>query len=195
MARRLARRTLADDPRTVAPRLLGCTLVHDHPDGVRSGVIVEVEAYAGAEDPAAHTFRGPTPRNAAMFGRAGTLYVYRSYGIHWCANVVCGDQDGTAVLVRALAPVDGVEAMHAARGPAARRARDLASGPGKLCQALGITGDHDGTDLLDGSGPVRLLDRRRPPEGVVRTTRIGISVAVDEPWRWYVGGDPNVSRR
>jgi DNA-3-methyladenine glycosylase len=185
----------ARDPREVAPALLGKTLVHDPGDGRRSGRIVEVEAYCGAEDPAAHSYRGQTPRNATMFAPAGHLYVYRSYGIHWCANVVCGQLgDGCAVLLRALAPLDGVAAMYTARGATARRDRDLCSGPGKLTEALGLDGSHDGVPLA-GTGRVRLVDDGHQPGAVIQTTRIGISQAIEQPWRWYVDGDPNVSRR
>ena len=196
MNTRLDRSFFARDPRELAPELLGTLLVHDADDGDRrAGRIVEVEAYCGADDPAAHTYRGETPRNRTMFGPAGLLYVYFSYGVHWCANVVCGDEgDGVAVLVRALAPVDGVEAMYASRGAAARRDRDLCSGPGKLAQAMGLTGDHDGTDLVT-DDRLRVLDDGVVVGDIVQTTRVGISVAVDEPWRWYVAGDPNVSRR
>jgi DNA-3-methyladenine glycosylase len=172
----------------VAVDLLGKLLVH----GERVGRIVEVEAYRGLSDPASHSFRGPTRRNATMFGPAGHLYVYRSYGIHWCANASCGD--GNAVLVRALEPVDGIEAMRASRGDP-RRDRDLCSGPGKLCQALGIHGELDGADLVTGEQGVAIVsDGTPPPPDPVRTPRIGISVAVDELLRFHVPGDPNVSR-
>ena len=184
------------DPRDVAPELLGKVLVHRQPEGVRAGRIVEVEAYCGPIDPAAHTYRGRTARNATMFGPAGLLYVYFSYGVHWCANVVCGDEDeGVAVLLRALAPLEGIEQMHAARGPAARRPRDLCSGPGKLTQALGIGREHDGVDLVTDGRLSIVDDRSGTPADVVQATRVGISVAAEEPWRWYVAGDPNVSRR
>lgn len=183
------------DPRDVAPDLLGRTIVHRHPDGLRAGRIVEVEAYCGAADPAAHTYRGRTARNATMFGPPGLAYVYLSYGVHWCANVVCGDEDeGVAVLLRALAPVDGVAAMYASRGRAARRDRDLCSGPGKLTQAMGIIGDDDGTDLVT-SERLHVVEGGDRPVDVIQTTRVGISVAESEPWRYYVAGDPNVSRR
>jgi DNA-3-methyladenine glycosylase len=168
--------------------LLNKVLVH----AGRSGRIVEVEAYLGADDPAAHSYRGPTARNATMFGPPGHLYVYLSYGMHWCANATCGD--GHAVLLRALAPTEGVEAMRAARS-AARRDRDLASGPGKLCQALGITKELDGADLVVADRGVTILDDGTPPptEPLV-TRRIGISVAVEHGWRFCVPGDVNVSR-
>ena len=191
----VARRVLARDPRDVAPELLGKVLVHDSPEGRRSGRIVEVEAYCGPIDAGAHTYRGRTARNATMFGPAGLLYVYFTYGMHWCVNVVCGDEDeGVAVLVRALDPLEGIDAMRAARGPAARRDRDLCSGPAKLAQALGLHGDHDGVDLLAG-GPVGLFDDGTPPpDAPVQATRIGLSAGAEHPWRWYVPGSPHVSR-
>ena len=192
---RIGRAFYRRDPLVVAPDLLGKRLVHHHPEGDRSGRIVEVEAYLGERDPAAHTYRGRTARNATMFGAGGLLYVYFSYGVHWCANVVCGEPgEGVAVLLRALAPVEGLDAMYRDRGPAARRDRDLCSGPGKLTQALGLGGAHDGTDLVSGPTVELMDDGIPPPFSVVQTTRIGISVAAHEPWRWYVEGDPNVSR-
>jgi DNA-3-methyladenine glycosylase len=192
---RLGRDFYRRDPREVAPDLLGKMLVHDLPEGRRSGRIVETEAYCGAADPAAHTYRGQTTRNTSMFADGGHLYVYFSYGVHWCSNVVCGGEgQGVAVLLRALAPVVGIEAMYAAGGPAARRDRDLCSGPGKLTQAIGVDRTHDGTDLVTDGG-LWIGDDGTRFEEVVQTTRVGISVAVDEPWRWYVPGDPNVSRR
>jgi DNA-3-methyladenine glycosylase len=189
--RRLARRFYRRDSRLVAPELLNKVLVH----GGRAGRIVEVEAYAGGEDPASHAFRGETPRNATMFGNAGHLYVYFTYGMHWCANAVCGDDgEGTAVLLRALAPVAGVEEMWRDR-PRARRESDLASGPAKLCQALGIDGTYDGADLVANDRGVAIYDDGlAPPAHPGVSPRIGISVAVDEPWRWYVPGDRNLSR-
>jgi DNA-3-methyladenine glycosylase len=180
------------DSREVAVALLNKVLVAD--DG-RSGRIVETEAYCGSFDPAAHAYRGKTARNATMFGRAGLMYVYFTYGMHWCCNAVCGEEgEGVAVLLRALAPLTGLEAMRAAR-PKAHRDRDLCSGPARLAQALGITGAQDGIDLVSGNGGLRIVDDGTPPpaEPVV-TGRVGISRAVDEPWRWYVPGDPNVSR-
>lgn len=163
--------------------------------GGRAGRIVEVEAYLGVDDPASHAFRGPTRRNATMFGPPGHLYVYFSYGVHWCANAVCRPA-GTAhaVLLRALSPEAGIEEMRADR-PAARRDRDLCSGPGKLCQALGITGQHDGVDLVSGRGGVSVRDDGTPPPdrpGV--GPRVGISRAAELPLRFWVPGDPSVSR-
>jgi DNA-3-methyladenine glycosylase len=179
------------DPRLVAPELLNKVLVR----GDRRGRIVEVEAYVGGIDPAAHGYRGQTARNASMFGPPGHLYVYFSYGMHWCCNPVCGEVgEGVAVLIRALAPVAGLEDMRAARLPA-RRDRDLCSGPARLTQALGITGSDDGADLVTGDRGIRIEDDGVPPPArPAVTARIGISKAADEPWRWYVDGDPHVSR-
>jgi DNA-3-methyladenine glycosylase len=181
----------ARDSRVVAPELLNKLLVR----GERVGRIVEVEAYAGAEDPASHGYRGPTARTEVMFGPPGHLYVYFTYGMHFCANAVCGEEgQSSAVLLRALAPVAGLEAMREARGPVARRDRDLCSGPAKLCQAFGIDRLLDGADVVDGH-EVRIEDDGRPPPVVLGvSTRIGITQAVDEPWRWFVPGDPNLSR-
>lgn len=188
---------LEGDPVEVAPRLLGRVVARrSATDAIRAGRIVEVEAYRGTRDPASHAFRGPTPRTEVMFGPAGHLYVYRSYGMHWCANVVC-DRDGTAgaVLLRALEPMIGIEAMWEAR-PKARRLRDLMSGPGKLCAALGVTGDDNGADLT-GAGQVVVCDDGTPPPtggDVGRGPRVGISKAVDEPWRWWDRRSIHVSR-
>jgi len=174
----------------LGPVLLNKLLVAS--DG-RTGRIVEVEAYTGSDDPASHSHRGKTQRNATMFGPPGLLYVYLSYGIHWCANVVCGSEgEGTAVLIRALEPVAGLQRMREARSKA-RRDLDLCRGPARLAQALGITGEDDGTDLVE--GPFRLVDDGvPPPPAPVVTTRIGISRATDLPWRWYVPDNPHVSR-
>src|SRR5690606_2165165 len=154
----------------------------------------EVEAYCGAEDPAAHTYRGKTARNATMFGEAGHMYVYFTYGMHFCANAVCGDVgEGVGVLLRALEPVAGIEAMRAAR-PKARRDRDLASGPGRLAQALGIDRGFDGADLVAGDHGVRIAsDGMPPPAEPVAGPRIGISQGREHPWRWHVPGHKHVS--
>jgi len=180
------------DPRVVAPDLLNKILVAA--DG-RSGRIVEVEAYCGAEDPAAHTYRGKTARNATMFGPPGHLYVYFTYGMHWCANTVCAEEGiGAGVLLRALDPESGLDAMRAAR-PAAKRDRDLCSGPGRLTQAFGIVGAHDGIALYTGRAPFAIVDDGMPPPlGLVGTPRIGISRAVERPWRWFVPGNAHVSK-
>jgi DNA-3-methyladenine glycosylase len=189
---RLTRGFYARDSRDVAPQLLGKVLVA----GPCCGRIVEVEAYAGGDDPGSHAHRGPTRRNATMFGRPGLLYVYFTYGMHWCANVVTGDEgDGQAVLLRALAPLAGLEVMRARR-PAARADRQLCSGPARLCQALGITGADDGRDLVrPGAGGVWIGDDGMPPPAEPGwSTRIGLSKGVEHPWRWFVPGDPHVSR-
>ena len=181
------------DPREVAPDLLGKLLV----SGDRAGRIVEVEAYLGGIDPAAHTYRGRTPRNEVMYGPPGLLYVYFTYGMHWCANAVCGEEDeGVAVLLRALEPVRGLEEMRAARGPAARRDLDLCRGPARLCQALGITGAHNGIDLVRRESGITIEDDGTPPpDDPVVTTRVGITQGADSLWRWYVRDSPYVSKR
>jgi DNA-3-methyladenine glycosylase len=195
--RALERRFYARDPRAVAPDLLGKLLVHqDEEGGRRAGTIVEVEAYCGTEDPGSHAYRGETPRNRTMFGPPGGLYVYFTYGMHWCANVVTGDEgEGVAVLLRALAPKEGLEAMRQAR-KRARSERDLCSGPAKLCQALGLDRAYDGADLVTGDRGVWIEDDGIPPPAhPTVTTRIGLSAGAEHPWRWYVPGDPNVSVR
>jgi DNA-3-methyladenine glycosylase len=189
---RLPRAFFARSGPEVAPELLNKLLVR----GERVGRIVEVEAYAGAMDPASHAFRGRTARNATMFGPAGHLYVYFTYGMHHCANVVCGDEgDASAVLLRALTAVDGIPEMRAARGPAARRDRDLCSGPGKLCQAFGLDRSFDGADLVSGDRGVRVADDGTPPPVAPAVSgRVGLSVAGEVPWRFYVAGAPGLSR-
>ena len=190
----LPREFFRRDPREVAPELLNRLLVRD--DG-RAGRIVEVEAYCGPEDPAAHSFRGRTRRNATMFGPAGHLYVYFTYGLHWGANAVCGEVgEGVGVLLRAIEPVHGIEAMRAARGGVSVRDRDIGSGPGKLTQALGITGALDGADLVRNDRGIRIVDDGvPPPEAPIAGPRVGISRAVDHPWRWHVPQNPHVSKR
>jgi DNA-3-methyladenine glycosylase len=192
MSRRLPRAFYRRDPREVAPQLLGKVLVR----GERVGRIVEVEAYCGAIDPGSHAYRGMTRRNATMFGPAGRLYVYFTYGMHWCANAVCGDEgEGVAVLLRAVSPVRGIDAMRAAR-PRARRETDLGSGPAKLCQAFSIDGTHDGADLVTGDAGVTIADDGTPPPVVPGVSaRVGLSAGDDLPWRWFVPGEPNLSRR
>jgi DNA-3-methyladenine glycosylase len=166
--------------------LLGCLLVHETPQGLASGVVVETEAYR-PEDPACHAYKGPTMRNRNIFGGPGIAYVYVSYGIHHLLNAVCeGDGVGSAVLIRALRPVSGTELMQERRG----RARDLCNGPGRLTQALGILLKHNGQDLTDGSLTLALGEE---PEQIVATTRIGISRGTDLPWRYLVLGEKDVS--
>jgi len=172
------RSLLEGDAPVVAPLLLNKLLAH----GACVGRIVEVEAYR-QDDPASHTFRGMTPRNAVMFGPPGHLYVYFTYGMHYCANVVTSPEGiGAAVLLRALEPVDGIELMRARRGDRV----PLSDGPAKLCQALAIGPEHNGADVCLGR-QVRLLDDGMPPpDEPLVGPRIGISRAVDVPWRFRV---------
>ena len=189
----LGRNFYARSALEVAPDLLNKVLVAA--DG-RAGRIVEVEAYRGEDDPGSHGFRGPTKRNATMFGPPGHLYVYFTYGMHWCANVVA-ETDGVAaaVLLRALTPLEGLEAMYAARGPAARTERDLCSGPAKLTQALGIDGALDGADLVSGDRGVTIVDDDQPPPTPAVTTRIGLTSGAELPWRFHIEGTADISRR
>ncbi|MFC5288554.1 DNA-3-methyladenine glycosylase [Actinokineospora guangxiensis] len=182
------RADLAIDPVDAARVLLGSFLVA----GEVTVRIVEVEAYRGGDDPASHCYRGRTPRNDAMFGPAGHLYVYFVYGMHFCANVV-SLTDGVpgAVLLRAGEVVSGVDQARLRR-PAARSTADLARGPAKLCGVLGIDRTHNGIDLTDPASPVRLL-RGDPVTGVSVGPRVGVAVAVDVPWRFWVTGSPSVS--
>jgi DNA-3-methyladenine glycosylase len=163
----------------------------------RSVRVVEVEAYAGSEDPGSHAYRGLRPRNATMFGPPGHLYVYRSYGVHWCANVVCGDEGWpSAVLLRGATPLTGIDEMFSSR-PRIVRERDLAAGPGRLCQALAIDGAFDGTDVVKGSDGVLVCDDGvAPPDDPGVSTRIGLSPGKgdESPWRFYVRDAMGVSR-
>jgi len=182
---------------SAAPHLLGGLLAYRSADGIVAVRITEVEAYSGdGTDPAAHTHRGPTPRNRVMFGPAGTLYVYFIYGMHWCANVVCGPSGaGEAVLLRAGEVVEGIEIARRRR-PAARRDIELASGPARLTQALGITGADNGASLLNPHCALYLSRPARVPPGAeVRTgPRVGITKAADLPWRFWLHGELTVSR-
>ena len=176
--------------------LLNKLLVHDEPEGRLAVRIVEVEAYRGAVDPGSHAYRGRTPRTTVMFGPPGHLYVYFTYGMHWCANVVAlgAPGDASAVLLRAGEPLDGLDVMRARR-PAARQDRDLCSGPARLAQALGIAKEENGASLL--RGPLGIYDDDVPPPGRPgRSTRIGLAPGKGEtsPWRWFVTGNENVSR-
>ncbi|HYN32444.1 MAG TPA: DNA-3-methyladenine glycosylase [Ilumatobacteraceae bacterium] len=177
----------ARDAPDVARDLLGKLLVVDRDGTLVSGRIVETEAYL-RDDPASHSFNGSTTRNAVMFGPPGRLYVYRSYGVHCCANVVTGaDGDGQAVLLRAVEPVSGLDVIRSRR--AGRLDRELANGPGKLCEALGLTLSDNGVSLsdngVDASSPIRILDDGTPPpRDPIVGPRIGIAKAVDIPWRF-----------
>ena len=186
------------DAITVATGLLGCCLVHREDGFVTAGRIVETEAYLQG-DPAAHSFRGRTPRTSVLFGPPGHAYVYFVYGMHWCMNVVTGTgEDRGAVLLRALEPVEGIPAMEERRKT--KELRLLCSGPARLAQALAITGEFNGSSLL--TGPLRIVSKDRSPvdgtrgtEEIVQTTRVGISKAQDKPYRFYLKRSQHVSRR
>jgi len=194
--RALPRSFYRRDALDVAPDLLNKVLVA----GARSGRIVEVEAYRGGEDPGSHSYRGRTPRNATMFGPPGHLYVYFSYGVHWCANVVCQPAGvAHAVLLRALAPLAGIEEMRAARARGQKHPisdTDLCRGPGRLCQALSVDRRHDGADVVTSVDGIRIVDDGTPPPAAPCVSlRVGLTQGADLPWRFFVAGDPHVSGR
>lgn len=178
------------DSLTGARSLLGWKLVHESPEGITSGYIVETESY-DMHDPASHAYGGPRKRNAAMYEAAGTVYVYFTYGMHYCMNIVTGEKGhGQGVLIRALQPLEGIELMQQRRGLTDER--QLTNGPAKLAQAMGITMEHGGMKV--GAGALRLEPGIDVHE-VVQTTRIGISKAVDQPWRFYVAHNAYVSKK
>jgi DNA-3-methyladenine glycosylase len=184
----------------VAPALLGLVLEHETADGLVAVMLTEVEAYAGSIDPASHSFRGMTGRNAVMFGPPGHAYVYFTYGMHFCANVVCSPPGvATGILLRAGRVLVGEELARRRRGfDSAREPRDLARGPARLCQAMAINRSQDGEDLLDPSGGLRLREaanHERPaqPPQIEAGPRVGVSQAADIPWRFWVAQDPTVS--
>jgi DNA-3-methyladenine glycosylase len=173
-----------------APLLLGYKLSHHSPEGVTSGYIVEVEAYT-QDDPASHTYKGETIRNGAMFKRSGTIYIYFTYGMHYCMNIVASVPDrGEALLIRALEPVEGIELMKLRRG--IDDERQLTNGPAKLVQAMGVTKELNNTLILD--GPLR-LEPGFTPEHIERSPRIGIKRATELPWRFTVADNSFVSGR
>lgn len=183
--RLLTRKFFARSVHDVAPDLIGATLLVD---GV-GGIIVEVEAYHHTE-PAAHSFNGPTPRNMVMFGPPGFLYVYRSYGIHWCMNFVCEKEgSASAVLIRAIEPTQGIPAMRRRRG--LHDERMLSSGPGKLCEAMAVTNKHNGLAL--DAPPIAIHARTRKPD-IVSGIRIGITKAIELPWRYGLKGSKFMSK-
>jgi DNA-3-methyladenine glycosylase len=196
----------------VAPVLLGCVIEHETPDGLVAVALTEVEAYEGSADPASHAFRGRSARNAVMFGPPGHAYVYFTYGMHFCVNLVClREGTASAVLLRAGRVVEGgmlAMARRAARtgvitaSPAAAKERDLARGPARLCQALGIGRPLDGADVCDAGSPLRVRYAPAAPHvstghvstGHVSTgPRVGVSSGARRPWRFWVTGDPTVS--
>ncbi|MER6722916.1 DNA-3-methyladenine glycosylase [Streptomyces halstedii] len=184
---------LAHPAEEVAPKLLGSILTCKTAEGTVSIAITETEAYSGTADPASHAYRGRTPRNAVMFGPAGHLYVYRSHGLHWCANVVTGtDGIASAVLIRAGRVIEGVDLARKRRGVRVETPR-LARGPGNFCQALGITAEHNGADLLTGTS-VMLSEGESVPTALIQVgPRVGVSKAHDWQHRFYLAGDPTVS--
>jgi DNA-3-methyladenine glycosylase len=216
----MAREFLARPALEVAPGLLGCVIEHETPDGLVAVMLTEVEAYEGAADPASHAYRGRSRRNAVMFGPAGHAYVYFTYGMHFCVNLVC-QPEGTAsaVLLRAGRVIEGIPLAARRRSAAARRPpppgdeprgdeprgekaapapgfreRDLASGPARLCQALGVGRALNGADVCDPLSPLRA--RAAAPSGpgaVAAGPRVGVSSAARRPWRFWLAGDPSVS--
>ncbi len=202
---RLRRSFYERDAVTVARELIGCVLTHRSAEGIASVRLVETEAYRGPQDPGSHGFRGVTPRTEVMFGPPGRIYVYFSYGMHWCANIVCGrDGECEAVLLRAGQPLQGIELMRTRRqGVVERRGeradRLLTSGPARLTQALGIGKQHNGAEILRG-GPIWCSEDeetealRRGP--VSQTPRIGLGEGRgdDIPWRFVIAGHPYASR-
>lgn len=188
--RQLTREELAVDPIDAAKLLLGCVLEA----GEVRVRLVEVEAYRGGDDPASHCYRGRTPRNEVMFGPAGHLYVYFVYGMHFCANVVAlTDGVPGAVLLRAGEVIGGIEEARARR-PASRSDAELAKGPARLTTVLGLERGHNGVDLTDPASPVRLLAGEQvPPERIHAGPRVGVAVAMDVPWRFWIEGSPAVS--
>jgi DNA-3-methyladenine glycosylase len=181
----------------VAPDLLGRVVVHDSPEGAVAVWLTEVEAYAGLRDPGSHAFRGRTPRNGVMFGPGGFVYVYFSYGMHWCMNLVCGPPgEPSAVLLRAGEVVTGAD-LAAARRTTARVPRDLARGPARLTSALGVDKAYDGADATAAGSALRILPGTGPRparQHVLRGPRVGVSGAGGvQPWRFWIDGEPSVS--
>jgi DNA-3-methyladenine glycosylase len=188
----------------VAADLLGLVLVHETPRGLVAARLTEVEAYDGANDPGSHAFRGRTKRNATMFGPPGHVYVYFTYGMHYCMNLVAGPPDvPTGVLLRAAEIIDGIDVARARR-PAVKAQRDLARGPARLTLALGVGPQHDGADVCGGDdGPAAaggppgrlslLADPAAPRPEVSTGPRVGLREAADRPWRFWIEGDPSVS--
>lgn len=191
----LPREELAVDVLDAARRLLGCTLVSDTVDGPVAVRLVEVEAYRGADDPASHSYRGPTSRNQVMWGPAGHLYVYFIYGMYFCANVVCMTEGAAgAVLLRAGEVVSDLP-LARARRPTARRDSELAQGPARLTRLLGLGREHNGVDLADPGSPVRLCAGAPAPASSVCTgPRVGVVAAHERPWRFWLADSPAVSK-
>ncbi len=193
-AEMFARERLTVDVLPAARLLLGCHLVADRPEGEVAVRLVELEAYRGSDDPAAHSYRGRTARNAVMFGPPGHLYVYFVYGMHFCANVSClPEGEAGAVLLRAAEVVSDLDIARLHR-PTARFDAELARGPARLATLLGLRREHNGLDLIDPMSSVRLLPGDPVPAEQVRTgPRVGVAAAQDRPWRFWVHGSPAVS--
>lgn len=190
----LDRAELAGDVAAAAVRLLGCTIAADTLDGPVAVRLVEVEAYRGADDPASHSFRGRTPRNAVMFGPPGHLYVYFVYGMHFCANVTCLPAGQAAAVLLRAGEVVSDPAVVRARRPSVRRDAELARGPGRLAAVLGLGREHNGVDVTDPASPVRLLAGDPVDPAVVRAgPRVGVAAGVDTPWRFWIDGSAAVS--
>jgi DNA-3-methyladenine glycosylase len=183
----------------VAPDLLGCVLEHQTADGLVAVELTEVEAYAGQSDPASHAYRGKTRRNAVMFGPPGHAYVYFTYGMHFCVNLVClGEGSASAVLLRAGAVIAGEDLARArrTRGASSVASRDLARGPARLCQALGIDRELDGADVCAADSPLRVRAGAGNPvrsAKIATGPRVGVSSAAEVPWRFWYEGEPTVS--
>jgi DNA-3-methyladenine glycosylase len=178
----------------LAPDILGAVLVSSSREGTVAVRITEVEAYEGADDPGSHAFRGRTRRNEVMFGRAGHLYVYFTYGMHWCANVVCGPAGkASAVLLRAGEVIRGL-AVARSRRPSARTDNELARGPARLASALALGPAHNGLDLCDPDSGLVLQPADGPPGRISTGPRVGLARAADRPWRYWITGDPTVSQ-
>ena len=196
----LPRETFARGSVEVAPALLGCVIEHETAEGLVAVALTEVEAYQGQADPASHAYRGRTGRNAVMFGPPGHTYVYFTYGMHFCVNLVClPEGTASAVLLRAGRVVEGEDLARARRTAAGPAGRDLARGPARLCQALAINRAQDGADVCDPASPLRVRWPAQAGEvplagaAISSGPRVGISAAADLPWRFWVTGDPTVS--
>jgi DNA-3-methyladenine glycosylase len=190
----VVRERLAGPALELAPRLLGAVLVSHVGDAEVAVRLTEVEAYEGVDDPASHAFRGQTRRTDVMFGPPGHLYCYFTYGMHWCANIVCGsDGHASAVLLRAGEVIRGIDGARLRR-PAAKSTAELARGPARLASCLGLGAGHNGVDLCDPGSTVQLdsMPRRRAP-GVRSGPRVGITTATDRPWRFWLADEPSVS--
>jgi DNA-3-methyladenine glycosylase len=191
----LPREFFAGPALEVAPRLLGCVLEHETAEGLVAVMLTEVEAYEGLADPASHAYHGRTRRNAVMFGAPGHAYVYFTYGMHFCVNLVCRPEGtASAVLLRAGRVIDGIPLATARRSFVGRAERDLARGPARLCQALGIDRSLDGADVCVPGLPLRVRwAAQEPTAPISQGPRVGVNSAAERPWRFWLGGDPTVS--